>query len=47
LAFVSNRDAREGSDFGEVFVLSRLTDELIQVTDTGGWVLDFRVTWGR
>ena len=47
LAFVSNRDGGEGSDFGEVFVLSLLTDELIKLTNTGGRILDFRVTWGR
>jgi tricorn protease-like protein len=46
LAFVSNRDGGEGSDFGEVFVLSLLSEELIKVTDTGGRILDFRVTWG-
>jgi serine/threonine protein kinase len=47
LAFVSNRNASDGQDFGDVFVVSLLTDELIQVTDTGGRILDFRVTWGR
>ena len=47
LAFVSNRNASDGQDFGDMFVVSLLTDELIQITDTGGRVLDFRVTWGR
>lgn len=47
LAFVSNQDAANGSDFGELFGYSLLTNELIKVTDTGGGIFDFRVTWGR
>jgi Tol biopolymer transport system component len=47
LAFVSNRNASDGEDFGDVFVVSLMTNELQQVTQTGGRVLDFRVTWGK
>jgi serine/threonine protein kinase len=47
LAFVSNRNGSDGDDFGDVFVVSLLTGETIQVTDTEGRVLDFRVTWGN
>ena len=47
LAFVSNRNGSDGSDFGEVFVVSLLTRETLQVTHTDGRVLDFRVTWGK
>ena len=47
LAFVSNRNGSDGEDFGDVFVVSLLTDETQQVTHTDGRVLDFRVTWGK
>jgi serine/threonine protein kinase len=47
LAFVSNRNGSDGSDFGDVFVVSLLTGESLQVTHTDGRILDFRVTWGR
>jgi serine/threonine protein kinase len=47
LAFVSNRNGSDGSDFGDVYVVSLLTGELSQITNTNGRVLDFRVTWGR
>lgn len=46
LAFVSNQSGSDGSDFGEVFVVSLATGEVMQITDTGGYVLDWRVTWG-
>jgi hypothetical protein len=47
LAFVSNRNESDGQDFGDLFVVSLLTGETLQVTDTGGRVFDFRVTWGK
>jgi Tol biopolymer transport system component len=47
LAFVSNQNESDGSDFGDVFVVSLLTGEVRQVTDTGGHVLDWRVTWTK
>jgi len=45
LAFISNKDASVGSDFGDVYVVSLNTGDLIQVTYTGGRVLDWRVSW--
>lgn len=47
LAFVSNRNGSDGSDFGDVFIVSLLTGDVRQVTDTGGHVLDWRVTWTK
>jgi Tol biopolymer transport system component len=47
LAFVSSQNGTDGPDFGEVFVISLLTGELRQVTDTGGYVYDWRVTWTK
>lgn len=45
LAFVSNQNETDGSDFGEVFVVSLITGEVHQITHMGGYVLDWRVTW--
>ena len=47
LAFVSSQKGSDGPDFGEVFVVSLLTGELRQVTNTGGYVYDWRVTWTK
>jgi len=47
LAFVSSQNKTDGSDFGDVFVVSLLTGEVHQVTHTGGYVLDWRVTWTK
>ena len=47
LAFVSNQSGSDGADFGDVFVVSLATGEVTQITDTGGYVLDWRVTWGK
>jgi len=46
LAFVSSQSESTGLDFGDVFVISLVTGEIHQVTNTGGDVYDFRVTWG-
>ncbi len=47
LAFVSSQAGSVGADYGELFVVSLETGEVIQVTDTGGTVYDWRVTWTR
>jgi TIR domain-containing protein/WD40 repeat protein len=47
LAFVSNQKESDGPDFGDVFIVSLATGEVTQITHTGGYVLDWRVTWGR
>jgi hypothetical protein len=46
LAFVSSQSESTGPDFGDVFVISLVTGEIQQITNTGGNVYDFRVTWG-
>jgi serine/threonine protein kinase len=46
LAFVSNQAGSYGADYGEIFVVSLNTGELVQVTHTGGMVYDWRVDWG-
>jgi serine/threonine protein kinase len=46
LAFVSLTAGSVDPDFGDVFVISLHTGELVQITRTGGRVLDWRVTWG-
>ena len=47
LAFVSSQKGTDGDDFGEVFVVSLVTGEVRQITDTGGYVYDWRVTWAK
>jgi Tol biopolymer transport system component len=47
LAFVSNQNETDGPDFGDIFVVSLLTGEVHQITNTGGYVLDWRVTWTK
>jgi len=46
LAFVSSQNGSIGADFGEVFIVSLATGEIHQITNTGGRVYDWRVTWG-
>ncbi len=45
LAFVSSQAGSVGADYGELFVVSLDSGEVIQVTDTGGRVYDWRVSW--
>lgn len=47
LAFVSDQNGSIGADYGEIFIISIETGELIQLTNTGGSVYDWRVSWGR
>jgi WD40 repeat protein len=47
LAFVSSQKGTDGDDFGEVFVVSLVTGDVRQITDTGGYVYDWRVTWAK
>jgi Tol biopolymer transport system component len=47
LAFVSNQDASIGPERGEIYVLSLLTGDLFRVTNTGGAVYNWRVSWGQ
>ena len=47
LAFVSSqRGSADSEEKGEVFLVSLQTGELVQVTHTGGRVVNWRVTWG-
>ncbi|MCU0487226.1 MAG: hypothetical protein MUC85_14065, partial [Anaerolineales bacterium] len=46
LAFVSNQAGSYGADYGEIFVVSLATGEIVQVSHTGGLVYDWRVDWG-
>lgn len=45
LAFVSNQAGSIGADYGELFVVSLDSGEVVRLTDTGGTVYDWRVTW--
>lgn len=47
IAFVSNQAGSIGADSGEIFIVSITTDELYQITTTGGKVYDWRVSWMR
>lgn len=47
LAFVSGQAGSAGADYGEIFVVSLQTGEVVQVTQTGGQVYDWRVSWSR
>jgi hypothetical protein len=46
IAFVSNREQSFGPDYGEIYVVSVLTGETYRVTNTGGLIYDWRVSWG-
>jgi serine/threonine protein kinase len=47
LAFVSDQAGSIGADFGEIFVVSLVTGEIHQITNTGGKVYDWRVSWRK
>lgn len=47
LAFVSNQAGSIGQDYGEIFVVSLATGQIQQITQTGGRVYDWRVSWGK
>jgi Tol biopolymer transport system component len=47
IAFVSNQEGSAGEGFGEVFVVSVDTGKLYQVTETGGQVFEWRVSWTK
>lgn len=47
LAFVSDQAGSVGADYGEVFVVSLENGEVRQITQTGGAVYDWRVSWGK
>jgi tetratricopeptide (TPR) repeat protein len=46
IAFVSNQAGSIGADYGELFVVSIETGDIVQLTDTGGRVYDWRPSWG-
>jgi Tol biopolymer transport system component len=46
LAFVSTPSQSTGVEYGEINVISLDTGEIHQVTDTGGTIDNWRVTWG-
>ena len=46
LAFVSTPSASLGVEYGEINVISVDTGEIHQVTDSGGGIDNWRVTWG-
>lgn len=46
IAFVSNRTDNIGADYGELFVVSIKTEDTITLTNTGGYVYDWRPSWG-
>jgi Tol biopolymer transport system component len=46
LAFVSSQADSAGADFGEVFLIPVGGGDPIQITHTGGNVVDWRVDWG-
>lgn len=47
LAYVSDQAGSIGSDYGEIFAVHLATGEVRQVTQTGGRVYDWRVSWGK
>lgn len=47
LAFVSSKEQSIGADFGEIYVISLESGELVRITNTGGQVYDWRIDWGR
>ncbi|HEX9013331.1 MAG TPA: hypothetical protein VF813_07435, partial [Anaerolineaceae bacterium] len=47
IAYVSNQADSVGADYGEIFVVSLKTGEVVQVTHSGGKVYDWRVSWSN
>jgi len=47
LAYVSDQSGSFGPDYGEVYVVSLDTGNSYQLTNTGGRVYDWRVSWGK
>lgn len=45
IAFVSNQNASSGSESGEIFIVSVDTGETVQITNTGGNVYNWRISW--
>lgn len=45
IAFVSNRSGGKSSDHGELFVVEVATGAVEQLTNSGGWVYDWRPAW--
>lgn len=45
IAFVSNRSGGLGSDYGELFVVDLETEQIRQMTNTGGLIYDWRPSW--
>jgi Tol biopolymer transport system component len=45
IAYVSSQNGSQGFDYGELFIVEVETGRSRQVTDTGGWVYDWRVAW--
>lgn len=46
IAFVSDQAGSIGADYGELFVVSIEDRDVIQLTETGGQVYDWRPSWG-
>jgi serine/threonine protein kinase len=46
LVFVSDQVFSTCSECGEIYAVSLLTQELLRITDTGGRVYNWRVSWG-
>ena len=45
ITFVSNMNASKEGEYGELYVVSLQTGEVIQVTKTGGAISSFRPSW--
>lgn len=45
IAFVSNQNASSGSESGEIFIVSVDTGETLQITNTGGNIYNWRISW--
>jgi RNA polymerase subunit RPABC4/transcription elongation factor Spt4 len=47
LAYVSNQAGGLSSDYGEIFVVSLLTGETEQITQSGGIIYNWRINWTK
>jgi len=45
LAYISNQNGSKGSDLGDIFVVNIITGETVQITNSGGYIYDWRVSW--
>lgn len=45
LAYISNQNGSMGSDLGDIYIVNIITGDTVQITKSGGYIYDWRVSW--